>query len=96
MVYPYLKLQILFYSNGLAIWSGFPVITHIEVKSGRRSAILNLIKLKCFMVYPYLKLHILFNSNELAIRAGFLDITHIKTSVNPRDLVAATIFQWNN
>ena len=24
MVYPYLKLHILFYGNGLAIWSGFP------------------------------------------------------------------------
>ena len=24
MVYPYLELHILFYSNGLAIWSGFP------------------------------------------------------------------------
>ena len=28
MVYPYLKLHILFNSNGLAIWSGFPDITH--------------------------------------------------------------------
>ena len=30
MVYPYLKLHILFYSNGLAILSGFPDITHIR------------------------------------------------------------------
>ena len=30
MVYPYLELHILFYSNGLAIWSGFPDITHIK------------------------------------------------------------------
>ena len=30
MVYPYLKLHILFNSNGLAIWSGFPDITHIK------------------------------------------------------------------
>ena len=29
MVYPYLKLHILFNSNGLAIWSGFPEITKI-------------------------------------------------------------------
>ena len=29
-VYPYLELHILFYSNGLAIWSGFPDIMHIE------------------------------------------------------------------
>ena len=26
-----LKLHILFYSNGLAIWHGFPHITHIKV-----------------------------------------------------------------
>ena len=26
MVYPYLELHILFYSNGLAIWSGFPIL----------------------------------------------------------------------
>ena len=30
MAYPYLKLHILFDSNGLAIWSGFPDITHIK------------------------------------------------------------------
>ena len=30
MVYPYLELHILFYSNGLAIWSGFPDNTHIK------------------------------------------------------------------
>ena len=30
MVYPYLKLHILLYSNGLAIWPFFPVITHIK------------------------------------------------------------------
>ena len=29
MVYQYLKLHILFNSNGPAIWSGFPYITHI-------------------------------------------------------------------
>ena len=28
MVYAYLKLHILFNSNGLALWSGFPDITH--------------------------------------------------------------------
>ena len=70
-VYPYLKPHILFYSNGLAICYGLSDITHIEVKSGHRSAILNLIKLNFFMVYPYLKLHILFNSNNLAIWSGF-------------------------
>ena len=30
MVNPYLELHILLYSNGLAIWSGFPDITHIK------------------------------------------------------------------
>ena len=30
MVYPYLELHILFYSNGLAIWSDFPDIMHIK------------------------------------------------------------------
>ena len=30
MVDPYLELHILFYSNGQAIWSGFPDITHIK------------------------------------------------------------------
>ena len=30
MVYPYLELHILFYSNGSAIWSGFPDITYIK------------------------------------------------------------------
>ena len=30
MAYPYLKLHILFNSNGLAIWSGFPDIAHIR------------------------------------------------------------------
>ena len=29
MVHPYLKLHILLDSNGLAMWSGFPDITHI-------------------------------------------------------------------
>ena len=28
IVYPYLKLHILFNSNGLAVWFGFPHITH--------------------------------------------------------------------
>ena len=30
MVYPYPKLHILFNSDGLAIWSGFPDIMHIK------------------------------------------------------------------
>ena len=50
----------------------------MSIRIGRRSAILNLIKLNLFMVYPYLKLHNLFNSNGLDIWSGFPDITHIE------------------
>ena len=35
MVYPYLELRILFYSDGLAIWSSFLDITHIKKNNGR-------------------------------------------------------------
>ena len=35
-VYSQLKPYILFNSNGLAIWHGFPVIMHIEVENGSR------------------------------------------------------------
>ena len=45
-VCPYLKQHILFDSNGLDIWQGFPVTKYIQVESGHRSAILNLMKLK--------------------------------------------------
>ena len=51
---------------------------NLSIRIRRRSAILNLIKLKFFMVYPYLKLHILFNSNGVALWSGFPDIKHIK------------------
>ena len=74
-------------SNGLAIWHGFPVSTHIEIKSCCRSAILNLIKLNFFMVYLYLKLHILFNSNGLAIWYGFPVITHIEVKSSCRSAI---------
>ena len=48
---------------------------HIEVRSGRSLAILNLIKLNFFMVYPDLKLHIFLNNIGLAMWSGFPDIT---------------------
>ena len=51
---------------------------NLSIRIRRRSAILNLIKLKFVMVYPYLKLHILFDSNGLAIWSGFPDVTHNK------------------
>ena len=50
---------------------------NLPIISGRRSAILNLMRLKFFIVYPHLKLQILFYSNGLAILSGFLDITKI-------------------
>ena len=51
---------------------------NLSIKSCRKAAIFNFIRLKFFMVYPYLELHILFYSNGLAIWSGFPDITHIK------------------
>ena len=36
----------MFYSNGLAIWHGFPDITHIKVNNARKSAILNFDQVK--------------------------------------------------
>ena len=79
MTYSQLKPHILFNSNGLAmVWHSFRVVTHIDVKSGRKLNILNLNKLKFFMAYPHLKLHLLFNDNELSIRSGFPDITDFK------------------
>ena len=45
--HPYLKLRILFYSNSLAIWLGYPDITILEL-------IMHLIKLKFFRAYPSL------------------------------------------
>ena len=47
-VYSHLKPHIMFNTNGLAMWHGFPVIMHIKVKTGRRSAILKLIMLNFF------------------------------------------------
>ena len=39
MVYPYLKLHILYNGNGLAIWSGFPDITHIRKNNSRHDLV---------------------------------------------------------
>ena len=49
--YHHLKLYILFYGDGLAIWHGFPDITHIYVNKSRKSTIFNLIELKFFKGY---------------------------------------------
>ena len=57
--YSSLKPQTLFYSNGPAIWHGFPDIRHTKVNNGHKSAILNLIQLTFFRAYPSMKPHIL-------------------------------------
>ena len=36
-VNPFIKSHILLYGNSLAIWHGFPDITHIEVNNGSKS-----------------------------------------------------------
>ena len=54
---------------------------YIQVKSGRRLAILGLIKFKNIMIYPYLKLHV---CNDLAIWSGFPVITQINP-LKPHD-----------
>ena len=70
---------------------------HIKVKSGRRSAILNLTKFKFFMVCPYRNQHILFDSNVLAIWLGFPDITDIRKRwqiIGCHDLVSVRILPY--
>ena len=76
-----LTLRILFYSNGLAIWHGFPDITHnYKGNNVHKSVILNLIKLKYFRSYPSLKANILFYGDGLVIWHGLPDIRHIKVN----------------
>ena len=71
--------------NGLAIWHGFPYISHIKGNNDHKSAILNFIELKCFRAYPSLTPHIFFDSDGLANCDGFPVITHIKVN-NDRKL----------
>ena len=78
MAYSPLKLHILFYSNWLATWYGFPNITHFEIDNCRMSAIFNLTELKFLRTYPSLKRHLLFNRNGLAIWQAFPVIKYIK------------------
>ena len=60
----------MFFKNTfLAIWHGFPDITHIEVNNGHKSAIFNLIKWK------FLKPHIC--SIVMVSWHGFPHIIHI-------------------
>ena len=81
-VHPSMKSQIFFHgTNGLAIWQSFPDTTHIKVNNnGRKSAILDLIKLTFFRAYPSLKPHTLFHSNGLTIWQGLPNIRHIKVN----------------
>ena len=57
-------------------------ITDIKVNYGRKSAILNLIKLIFFRAHPSLKPNILFYSDDLAVWHGFQDITHRPIKIN--------------
>ena len=43
-----MKPHIFFFNNGLAIWHGFPDITHIKVNNCCKSTILNLILVEIF------------------------------------------------
>ena len=58
-----MKQYSLFYSNGLAIWLGFPDFIYIKVNDDRKSPISNFIQLKFFRAYSSLKPHILVYSN---------------------------------
>ena len=58
---------------------------YIKVKSGRRSAILNLIKLKFFAVYPYLKPHILFYTNSQNVIPAYMLV--LQGSIGPNKIL---------
>ena len=77
------RLYRLFYSNGLAIWHGFPAITYIiEVNNGQKPAISNFIELKFPRAYPPPKpTHFVLYSNGLDSWHGFPNITHIKKPI---------------
>ena len=68
---------ILFITNGLVIWHGFPDIRHFDTNNWCNLAIF-IWEFKFFRTYHFLKLHILLNSNGLAIWHNFWVITHIK------------------
>ena len=76
-MHPLLKPYKLFYSNGVAILSGFydipQYIRPVEVNNDRWEAILNFIDFKFFKMHPLLKPYNLFNSNGVAILSGFYD-----------------------
>ena len=67
--------RIVFYSNDLAIWHGFPDITHIKVNNGR-----HFIELQFFRAFSSMETHILFYSNNQAIWHDLLDIKYIKVN----------------
>ena len=73
-----MKSDILFYSNGLAIWHGFPDIIYNKINNFCKSAILNLIELK---------LHILFYCNGLAICHSLLNSRYIKVNNGSKSII---------
>ena len=76
-VHPHLKSHISFYSNGVAILSGFHDIRNmrpVEVNNGQYAAILNFIDMKFLQMHPLLRAYNLFHSDGVAILSGFHDI----------------------
>ena len=85
-VHPSMKSHILFYVIGLTNWHGFLDIIHIKVNKGRKSAILNLVKLILLRAYPSWN-RILFYSNGLAIWHGLSYIRYIQVNNDHRSAI---------
>ena len=58
MVYHYLELHILFYRNGLAVWSGFPDITHLKKIIGRHDLVSVRILPNCELIRAIIEMDI--------------------------------------
>ena len=71
-----MEQHILFYSNIVAIWHGFPDINHIKVIYWTQVGHFEFDQVEIFHGIS-LKPHILFYSNGLAISYDFPDITHV-------------------
>ena len=80
MAYPSLKVHILFYSDGLAIWHSCADIGILKsINNERKSTTLNFIESKFSGNIPP-KQYILFYTNDLAIWHSFPDILHTKVN----------------
>ena len=80
-MHPLIKSHILLYSNDLSILHGFQDNMHVNVNTGRKSAILNFVELTIFKAYLSLKPHILFIiMAQISGMHGFSDITHIEVN----------------